>query len=148
MEIIAAGEQAQVPLLAGWNAAEVGYQSFLGQTTPSPESFARKVRELYGDRADEVLKLYRASTVAQTQLSATALASDRFIVYSTWKWLDLHIKTGGKPVYRYVFDHPRPGESGAAHAIEIEYAMGNLATNKVYKWTADDYRVERSLSSG
>ena len=26
--------------------------------------------------------------------SATDLASDRFIAYSTWKWFDLHTRTG------------------------------------------------------
>jgi para-nitrobenzyl esterase len=146
VEILEVGEQAHVPLLAGWNAAEVGYQSFLGQTIATPESFTKKVRELYGVRADEVLNLYSPS-IEQAKHSATALASDRFIVYSTWKWLDLHIKSGGKPVYRYVFAHPRPGESGAAHAIEIEYAMGNLGSNKVYKWTADDYNVSHTMQA-
>ena len=31
--------------------------------------------------------------------------------------------------------------TGAVHSAEIEYAMGNLATNKVYAWTPDDYKV-------
>ena len=33
----------------------------------------------------------------------------------------------------------RPG--GAVHSAEIEYALGNLATNLVYAWTPDDYKV-------
>jgi para-nitrobenzyl esterase len=55
--------------------------------------------------------------------------------------MDLHGKTGGTPVFRYLYSHPRPGASGASHAAEIEYAMGNLATNKVVAWTLDDYKV-------
>ena len=30
---------------------------------------------------------------------------------------------------------------GAVHSAEIEYAMGNLATNKVYAWTPDDEKI-------
>ena len=36
---------------------------------------------------------------------------------------------------------PRPpARKGAVHSAEIEYALGNLATNKVYAWTPDDYQ--------
>ena len=31
------------------------------------------------------------------------------------------------------------------HSAEIEYALGNLATNKVYAWTADDYKVSKVM---
>jgi para-nitrobenzyl esterase len=30
---------------------------------------------------------------------------------------------------------------GDVHSAEIEYIMGNLSTNKVYDWSADDYKV-------
>ena len=38
-----------------------------------------------------------------------------------------------------------PAPRGAVHSAEIEYAMGNLATNKVYVWTADDYKVSKII---
>jgi para-nitrobenzyl esterase len=106
------------------------------------------VKKLYGDRAEEVLKLYPASTEEEVQQAATALASDRFIGYSTWKWADLQGQTSGKPVYRYLYAHPRPQMPpgrGAVHSAEIEYALGNLATNKVFAWTPEDYRVSRVM---
>ena len=34
-----------------------------------------------------------------------------------------------------------PPAIGAVHSAEIEYAMGNLSTNKVYSWSEDDYKV-------
>ena len=40
---------------------------------------------------------------------------------------------------------PPPPAKGAVHSAEIEYAMGNLSTNKVYAWTEDDYNVSRTL---
>jgi para-nitrobenzyl esterase len=55
----------------------------------------------------------------------------------------LHARTSGKPTWRYYYTRPRPGQEGAGHSVEIEYAMGNLAGNKVYAWTDDD----RTLSA-
>jgi para-nitrobenzyl esterase len=38
-----------------------------------------------------------------------------------------------------------PPAKGAVHSAEIEYAMGNLSTNKVYAWNPDDYKVSRIM---
>ena len=177
-EVFAAGEQARVPLLAGWNSAEIPYQALMWGDMPTPENYAKKVKMLYPDHVDEVMKLYPGSTQEEVIKSATALASDRFIVYSTWKWQELCAQTGGKPVYAYIFSRPRPamvaamGNAkpglaggvikggateapnkmppslvGAAHASEIEYALGNLGGNKVYAWTPDDYKVSATMET-
>ncbi|HWB25592.1 MAG TPA: carboxylesterase family protein [Chitinophagaceae bacterium] len=161
-EIYAAGEQAHVPLLAGWNSTELPYQAFMYGQAPTVENYAKRVADTYKDKAAEVMKLYPGSTVDEVLQSATALASDRFIVYSTWKWADLAAKTGGKPVYTYIFSKPRPALPqsntqqnsnmppplpGAFHASEIEYALGNLPTNKVYPWAADDYKVSATMEA-
>jgi para-nitrobenzyl esterase len=151
VDVFAAGEQAHVPLLAGWNSAEGGARGVLGQNEATPEGYAKAIRGVFGDRADEALKLYPGTTNDEVQQSATDLAGDRFIAFSTWKWIDSHARTGGKPVYRYYYSRPRPAMKpekgttgaarGAAHSAEIEYALGNLATNEVYAWTPDDYKV-------
>src|SRR5207237_3241458 len=89
---------------------------------------------------------------------------------------DMHVKTGGSPVYRYLYARPRPpmrpemggavpglaggvvkGPSagaitmppalGAVHSAEIEYALGNLSTNKVYAWTPEDYKVSELMQA-
>jgi para-nitrobenzyl esterase len=172
-EIFAAGEQAHVPLLAGWNSAEVSYQALLAADAPTPENYSRKIKDLY-EQADFVLELYPGNTTAEVIESATALASDRFIAYSTWKWLDVHSKTVNKPVYRYLFSKSKPPltaefenttpglaggttknttaspvkvpqVTGAPHAFEIEYALGNLKSNPVYAWTAEDYKISETM---
>ncbi len=143
--IYEAGEQAHVPLLAGWNSAESGAGSVLGNTPATPEGLATALRRLYGDDADAAIRAYAATDDAAAQRAATDLASDRFIGYGTWKWLDLHAKTGGKPVYRYFYVQPRPGENGASHSAEIEYALGNLGLNPHYAWTDDDRKTSSAL---
>jgi len=172
------GKQAKVPLLVGWNSAEIPYQALLKTEAPTPENYMKAVQAIYGDKTSEALKLYPGSTTQEVIESATDLASDRFIVYSTWKWADLHQTTAQKPVYRYLFSKSKPPMSaqmknatpglaggftktndskspkpaqkpmvseGAPHAFEIEYAMGNLKTNKAYDWTADDFKVSETM---
>lgn len=174
-EIFAAGEQARVPLLAGWNSEEMSYRFMLGAEAPTPDNYRKAVEKLYGDQAAEVLRLYPGNTEEEARQSATDLSGDRFIGFSTWKWIDMHAKTGGKPVYRYLYARPRPAmtpemgnatpglaggvirnngdapkappATGAVHSAEIEYAMGNLASNKVYAWTPDDYKVSETMQA-
>ena len=144
-EIYAAGRQAHVPLLVGWNSQESDAGGVLGKDAPTPENFAKALRTVFGDRAADAAMFYPASTDEEARQSATDLASDRFIAFSTWKWYDLQRRTGGRPVFRYYFSRPRPGATGAVHSAEIEYALGNLGSNKVYAWTPEDYHVSEIM---
>ena len=56
-EIFAAGEQARVPLLAGWNSQESGARGVLA-AEPTPEGYATALREIFADEADAALKHY------------------------------------------------------------------------------------------
>ncbi len=40
-----------------------------------------------------------------------------------------------------------PPPSGAVHSAEIEYAMGNLATNRVYDWQPEDEKVSQIMQA-
>ncbi|WP_305029527.1 carboxylesterase/lipase family protein [Hymenobacter convexus] len=171
----AAGEQVRVPLLVGWNSQEVDYHSLLGSAPPTLENYRAAVEKLYGSRTAEALQRYPAATDAEVAAVATDLAADRFTAYATWKWADLHGQTSGQPVYRYLYAHPRPAmtpamgnataglaggvvqqdatapktppPTGAVHSAEIEYALGNLATNKVYAWTPADYELSKTMQA-
>jgi para-nitrobenzyl esterase len=149
--IYGAGKQMHVPLLAGWNADEQGYEGLLHKTPPSPENYSAKIRELYGEHADEILKAYPGGTVQQLKESARDLASDRFIAYSTWKWLDMQLETGKSPVYRYHFEQAPPmpkGEPsrGAYHSADIEYVFETI-DSKHLPWTAADKKISEMISS-
>ena len=172
-EIFAAGQQAHVPLLVGWNSQEMTYQMVMGPAAPTLDNYRAAMQKLYGDRAAEALKQYPAATDAEVEQAANNLAGDRFIAYSTWKLADAQLQTGGQPVYRYLYARPRPAMTpemgnatanlaggvskgtgaatpappakGAVHSAEIEYALGNLPTNKVFAWTPDDYKVSEVM---
>lgn len=157
--IFGAGKQAHVPLLAGWNSEESGQQGVLGRDEPTPENYRKAIGRLYKEEAEAVLKRYPGATQDEVVQAATDLAGDRFIAFGTWKWIDLCAKTGGQPVYRYLYTRSRPARlpgadanalvpppaRGAVHSAEIEYAMGNLSTHQVYDWTADDYKVSKLM---
>jgi para-nitrobenzyl esterase len=125
----AAGTQAHLPLLAGWNRDE---NSSLGNGM-TVEKWKGMAVELFKDRADEFLKLYPGDTDEQTVDSAGAYGSDSFIAFGTWKWLEAHRKTGDSPVYRYHFElralpsKYHPG-TFAFHSDDIEYVFGTLDT--------------------
>jgi para-nitrobenzyl esterase len=158
VKIFNAGKQMHVPLLAGVNSQESDYPAVLGQELPTVENYRKALQRLYAGQADEIFQLYPAGNEMEVEDAARALASDRFISHSTWKWIDLASKTGSRPSYYYYFDHPRPpeanapaaagpppGSRGAVHSAEIEYALGNLKSNKVYAWTPEDYQISEIM---
>ena len=170
-EIFNAQEQAQVPLLVGWNSAEMNGMSFMYGKPYTGENFISRVKETYPNEYEEVLNLYKHTTEKEVELSATELASERFITYSTWKWFDLQRKNSSQAVYRYLFCRPRPPFKdralssglaggiikqdqtptprikplGASHAEEIEYCMGNLYLAPEYDWEKEDYIVSETM---
>jgi para-nitrobenzyl esterase len=145
--LYAAGEQAHVPLLAGVNAEEAGCGAILGKGSATVEHYRKALQRLYADKADAVFKLYPAANDAEVADAARELASDRFISYGTWAWVDLATKTGGQPTYYYLFSRPRPGARHAVHSAEIEYALGNLGHNKAFAWTPDDRAVSQRMQA-
>jgi para-nitrobenzyl esterase len=40
-----------------------------------------------------------------------------------------------------------PPAHGAVHSAEIEYALGNLSTNRVYDWQPEDYKVSEIMQA-
>jgi para-nitrobenzyl esterase len=172
-QIFNAKEQAQVPLLLGWNSAEIPGGAFMQGQPFKEENYVARVKKEYPTDFEEVMKLYPHSSEKEIELSATALAADRFIAYSTWKWFDLHRNNSTQPVYRYLYSKLRPAlvddsrssalaggtvkkdpnapkapeAVGAPHACEIEYCMGNLRLVKEYAWTEEDHKVSETMLS-
>jgi para-nitrobenzyl esterase len=143
----AAGKQAHVPLLAGWNRDEGSFMGARGMTTVQ---FKGMAGGLFKERADEFLKLYPGETDADALRSAIDYGSDSFIAFSTWKWLEAHRKTGEAPVYRYHFELPAPPSkyhpgSWAFHSDDIEYVFGTLDTRPGSVWRPEDRKLSEQM---
>jgi para-nitrobenzyl esterase len=74
------GEQAHVPLLAGWNADEGGRKS--GVTAAS---FHEQAVKDFGPKADALVAVYGGKTEADAPAASGDYARDKFIAYSTWR---------------------------------------------------------------
>jgi para-nitrobenzyl esterase len=149
--VYAAGKQAHVPLLAGWNADEHRFPQFFGNLEPTKANYLAKVHAEFGPNASAVLKLFPANTEAEIEQSAHDLASAEFITYSTWKWLNMQVETGDAAVYRYHFEQappPEPGKQyrGVHHGADIQFVFETLDSENL-AWTPDDRAMSDMMSS-
>jgi para-nitrobenzyl esterase len=149
-EIYAKGQQARIPLLAGWNSSEIGMAVALNPVKPTPTTFQAQLAMVFKDKAEAAKKAYPAATNEEAEVAAAALASDQFIVYGTWKWIEEQARTK-VPVYRFQFDRVllEPNGSnryGAAHAVEIEYAFNTLDSKKA-PWQPEDRQTAQTMSA-
>jgi para-nitrobenzyl esterase len=107
-DVFEKNEQAQVPLLAGWNSLEGHPAQALQGQQPTLQNFKNAMKAQFGDMTDEIFTAYGITTdedvLSQKGLD---LASDLFTGFPTWKVCDYHAKSG-MPVYRYHYMHPRP----------------------------------------
>jgi len=145
----AAGRQAHVPLIAGWNADE----GVIRVREPvSAAQWKDTAAKLFPDRSAEFLTLYPADTDALAYRSAIDYYGDSFIGFSTWKWLEAQAKTGESPVYRYHFELPAPsskyfGGGRTFHADDIEYVFGTLDTRPESAWRPEDRQLSELFMS-
>ena len=145
--IYAAGHQAQIPLLAGWNADEGSFFAMRGMTAAQ---WAETAKAQFKDKSDDFLKLYPGSTDAEALRSAIDFGSDQFIALGTWRWLEAHRKTGNSPVYRYHFElaaTPSKFHPGtfAFHSDDIEYVFGTLDTRPGWNVRPEDRALSEAM---
>jgi para-nitrobenzyl esterase len=144
----AAGRQAHVPLLAGWNRDEGSFAAE-GMTA---EKWKAMATENFKERAQEFLTLYPGGTDEQATRSAIDYGGDTFIAFDTWKWIEAHSKTSESPVYRYRFELAalpskyHPGEF-AFHSDDIEYVFGTLDTRTGETVRPEDRKLSEQMMS-
>jgi para-nitrobenzyl esterase len=121
------GEQAPVPILAGFNSGEIRSLTILIPPVPaSAQAYEAAIRERYGDLAEAYLKLYPSSDVRESMLANT-----RDALYG-WTAERLVRKQAaiGQPSFLYLFDHGYPAMEAAHlhgfHASELPYVFGTL----------------------
>jgi len=151
--IYAAGNQAHIPLLAGWNADEGRGAVINAKTKPTIASFTAQAEKEFGSEAPKFLAVYPATTDAEAQRSAGDFAGERFITFSTWRWLEAHVETGKSPTFRYFLDLGSPGDKnhtanlGAFHSDDIEYVFGTLDSRPDAKWRPEDRKLSDQMGA-
>ncbi|HEX4198660.1 MAG TPA: carboxylesterase family protein [Caulobacteraceae bacterium] len=122
------GEQARVPVLAGFNSGEIRSLRFFAAKPPADAAaYEAEIRRRYGDLAEAFLKLYPATDMAES-----LLAAPRDLMYG-WPAERLVVKQSaiGQPAYLYLFDHGYPeadrADLHAFHGGELPYVFGSFA---------------------
>jgi para-nitrobenzyl esterase len=146
--IYAAGKQAHVPLIAGWNADEGG----IPQKTLTVAEYNDMAQKQFGPNADKFLAAYSATTDEEALRAAKDHAGDTFIAHSTWRWLEAQVATGGQPVYRYHFEWPSPGDKfhpggTTFHSDDIEYVFGTLDSRPGAVWRPEDRKMSEIIQT-
>jgi para-nitrobenzyl esterase len=121
------GQQAPVPLLAGFNSGEIRSLRGLAPPVPaSPADYQRSIDARYGDLAEDFLKLYPA-----TNMQESIWATTRDALYGWTAERLVRKQTAlGQPAYLYLFDHSYPAEDAgnyhAFHGSELPFVFGTI----------------------
>lgn len=141
------GEQAPVPILAGFNSGEIRSLRFLLPKAPADAAaYEVAIRAGYGELADLFLARYPARTIDESMLAAT-----RDAMYGwTSERLVSNQSALGQRSYYYLFDHGYPATQEwslhAFHAAELPYVFGT-ATRTPPLWPKiPDTLAEKKLS--
>jgi para-nitrobenzyl esterase len=151
--IYAAGKQAHVPLLAGWNKDEMRTAVTMRKPEMTAEQFKEQAQGEFGENAEKFLAAYPATSDEEAVVSAGDYAGDRFIGFSTWRWLEAQVKTGQTPVYHYRFDLGSPGDKfhsaamGAFHSDDIEYVFGTLDSRQEITVRPEDRKLSDQIQT-
>ena len=127
VDVFDRGEQAPVPILAGFNSGEIRSLKVLAPPTPSSRvEYERTIRDRYGDLADDFLRLYPASDMGESILAASR---DAFYGWTSERLVRAQTALG-QASFLYLFDHGYPSADAANlhafHASELPYVFGTL----------------------
>jgi len=127
VDVFDKGEQAPVPLLAGFNSGEIRSLTVLAPRVPANAAdYEAKIRDRYLDLAGEFLRLYPSANMQESIFAAT-----RDALYG-WTAERLVRKQAalGQPSFLYFFDHGYPAEDAAGlhafHASELPFVFGTF----------------------
>ncbi len=126
--VFAAGKQAPVPFMVGSNADEGTL--FTRQGAPKTvRGYEFVARQMFGENAGEVLRLYPARTDSEAKDSYAAALGDVAFTANARRSARWHA-TAGHPTWRYFFNYlPRAAKArglGVTHGSEIPFVFGSL----------------------
>ena len=145
----AAGKQAKVPYLAGWNKDELG----IARVKVNLQQLNGIAFAKYKFHAGEFLKAYHVTNDAEANQAAADLSDDEFIAFATWASLEAQAASGVPQVYRFRFDlgvpdgPKHPASWGAYHSDEMDYVFGTLDARPDTTWRPEDYKLSQLMQS-
>lgn len=125
VDIFDRGDQAKIPVLAGFNSGEVRSQRALVPPTPADAAtYEAEIARRFGDLAPAFLRLYPSSDMDESPVAATR---DAVYGWATERLVRQQARAG-QSAYLYLFDHcyaaARARGLCAFHASELPFAFG------------------------
>lgn len=148
VEVFDRGEQAPVPILAGFNEGEIRSLRFL--LPPKPDdaaTYEAEIRGRYGDLAEAMLQRYPSADLDEAMLATT-----RDAMYGWTAERLVRKQTAlGQPSFLYYFNHSYPAADArglhAFHASEIPYVLGAIDRTPPHWPAIPAAEGEKSLSA-
>ena len=147
VDVFDKGEQAPVPLLAGFNSGEIRSLRVLAPHPPAnAAAYETTIRGQYLDLADEFLRLYPSANMEESILATT-----RDALYGWTAQRLVRKQTAlGQPAFLYFFDHGYPAADTAGlhgfHASELPYVFGTFDATPPLWPKVPETAQERGLS--
>lgn len=134
------GEQADVPLIAGFNADEwATMRRYWPDVTV--EGLRTALGANFGDLADRAMEIYPAATDAEASAAADDFQTDLYFA-CPGRFIADRMERAGSRAYFYIFTRAVPapggGELGAFHGAEVPYVFDSLARETWIPRNEDD----------
>lgn len=147
VDVFERGEQARVPLLAGFNSGEIRSLPFLLPQLPdAPAAYEEAIRLRYGELAGRFLAVYPPRDIRE---SALACVRDALYGWTVMKLSETQ-KAAGQAAYLYLFDHAYAAASEAGlhgfHGCELPYLFGTASSTPPLWPPIPDTAGEEALS--
>jgi len=148
VDVFDKGEQAPVPLLAGFNSGEIRSLTALAPKPPaSAIQYETTIDNQYLDLAKEFLRLYPSDNMQESIYATT-----RDALYGWTAQRLVRKQTAiGQPAFLYFFDHGYPTEEELGlhgfHASELPYVFGTFEGTPAHWPKVPDTPAQRSLSA-
>ena len=144
------GQQAHVPLLAGFNSGEIRSQRALLPLTPANAAIYRaEIQRRYRDLAPAFLRLYPSDDIAGSML---ATVRDAVYGWATERMIRQQA-AAGQPSYLYFFDHCYPAARARNlcdfHASEVPFVFGHVGQGATLppKWPRPQGKDQQAMSA-
>lgn len=153
--IYAAGKQNDIPIVSGFTRDESFNDVRAAKTV---DDYVAAARKMYGDRAEQFLKLYPVSNDAEVTAMGVVAAREAQAQLSSRLWALAHTATGQAPFYMYMFArvHPfaegvtffdNPRAIGAYHTSDVPYWFQTQEAFNLFRKTRDWTALDRELSA-
>ena len=134
------GEYNDVPVIVMTNSDE---GALFTPPTVKAEDYQKNAAHMFGDMADEALKVYPGNTDEEAWHGNGDTFRDLGFAWPSYAWVNLQSKTGKSPAYAAYLDQPskmsfsqNPLRRGVAHADDIMYLNG-MFLNQPDKFPAE-----------